>query len=281
MPITGRTGSGDSTAIAGATVTLTTAIRDSQDPNLTTTFTVSAATDGDGQAKVTVLPGGTILRDYRLGVQPPADSEFASLYDRTIQIGSGGGVLGKIELAHRVAVTGTLLDASGAPAVGVVIQAEPAQRLALTLDADAQAQLKTQQRPLATTLADGSFFVWVDPELVGTLASYDLSCDPPEGARVPRWSFRDIGVASLVENVELGGLTLPPGRHVRGIVTDDHGAPVAGAELRLFEIVTDSTLCGLGRLPADCVLPAALRARDRSDDQGVVELIVPGANALR
>ncbi|MCE9578020.1 MAG: hypothetical protein K8W52_33115 [Deltaproteobacteria bacterium] len=278
VPITGRTGAGDSTAIAGAVVTLTTTIHDSLDPNLTTSFLVSGATDATGQATVSVLPGSTILRDYLVGVQPPAESEFATLYDRTIQIGPGGGVLGKIELAHRVAVTGTLLDANGDPAQGVVIQAEPAQRLALTLDADAQAQLKTQQRPLATTLADGSFFVWVDPELVGKLASYDLTCDPPEGARLPRWAFRDVGVASLVANVDLGGLVLPPGRHVRGIVTDTYGTPVPGAELRLFEIVNDPSLCGLGRLPADCILPAALRARDRSDELGVVELVVPDSH---
>jgi hypothetical protein len=275
VPVTGLTGAGQATAIAGATVTLVTQIHDSLYTNLTTTFEASASTDASGQAMVAVLPGSTILRDYHVRVAPPADSEFATVYDRTIQIGPAGGVLGKIALDHRVAVTGTVVDASGEPVPGVSVHADPAQRLQLTLTAEAQALLKSQQRPFATTLADGSFFIWVDPQLVGALASYDLTCDPPDGAPVPRWAFPDVGVTNLVDNVGLGTLTLPPGRHVRGIVSDDHGEPVPNAELRLFEVVNDPTLCNVGRLPANCILPAALRARDRSDAQGQVELVVP------
>src|SRR5206468_2566770 len=116
----------------------------------------------------------------------------------SIQIGTNGGLLGVVDLDHRIGISGSLLDAQGNPAAGVTVTAQLALRLSLTLTDEAQAALAGLQPPTATTGSDGSFVVWVDPMVwvdgkpLGMALQYDLSCVPTDGARLPRWTFHDI-----------------------------------------------------------------------------------------
>jgi len=275
LPVAGVTGAGQSAPVVGASVVVTTQLDDPAHPTQVTTFQATGSTDAQGNATLSLIPAGTTLRDYHVRVSPSPTSEFASVWDQVVQIGSGGGVLAQLVLPHRLAVTGTLLDADGAPATGVTMVAKPALRFTLALDTTTQGVISNLQPPSATTQEDGSFFVWVDPDLAGLAASYDLEAQPPAGARVPRWTFPDVSITDTSANVDKGDLTLPPGRHVRGRIVDRLGEVVSGSEVRIYEPLTDVSLCNIAGLSADCVLPAALRALDRSDDQGIVRLVLP------
>jgi hypothetical protein len=275
LPVAGLSGAGQSTAIVGASVVLTTQIDDPQHPTQVTTFAATGSTDAKGNATLSLIPAGSTLREYHVRISPPPTSEFATVWDQVLEVGSGGGVLGQLVLPHRLAVTGTLLDADGAPATGVTMVAKPALRFTLSLDTATQVLVSALQPPSGTTQDDGSFFVWVDPDLAGLVASYDLEAQPSAGARVPRWTFPDVEVADASTNVDKGALTLPRGRHVRGRIVDGTGEIVAGSEVRIYEPVSDVSLCSVAGLAADCVLPAALRALDRSDDAGIVRLVLP------
>jgi protocatechuate 3,4-dioxygenase beta subunit len=276
LPVIGHNGAGVATPVAGASVDLTTSLNDPLHPLQVATFEVTTSTDAHGNANLMLIPAsGTTLREYDVRINPAPTSEFASVYGQKIEVGTSGGVLGAIDLPHRVAVTGSLVDADGNPVEGVTVTAQPALRIALTLDAATQAILSSLQPPTATTKADGSFFVWVDPDLDGAAPLYDLDCVPPAGARTPRWTFHDVMLKNATDNVVMGAQALPRGRHVRGRVVDEYGAPVTGSEVRLYQIVTDASLCMASNMPADCTLPAALRSVDRSDGDGVVRLVLP------
>ncbi len=276
LPVVGHNGAGQSTPVAAAAIDVVTELDDPNHPAQLTTFEVGGSTDDKGNAALALIPAsGTTLREYHVRINPPPMSEFASVYDQRVEVGTGGGVVGAIDLPHRVAVTGSLVDADGNSAGGVTVTAQPALRLALTLDPATQSILSELQPPSATTADDGSYFVWVDPDLAGTAASYDLDCVPAAGARTPRWTFHDILLQGPSVNIEMGAIQLPRGRHVRGRVVDESGKAVTGSEVRLFQVVSDAGLCMVASLPADCVLPAALRALDRSDQDGQVRLVVP------
>jgi len=276
LPVTGHSGAGVATPVAGATVDVTTELVDTSHPLQTTTFEVTTSTDAHGNATLGLIPAsGVALREYDVRINPAPTSEFASVYAKKIEVGTTGGVLGAIDLPHRVAITGSLVDADGVPAEGVTVTAQLSLRLGLTLDTQTQALLSSLQPPTTATKPDGSYFVWVDPDLAGTAASYDLECVPPAGSRSPRWTFHDVTLAKDKDTTPMGTQGLPRGRHVRGRVVDEYGTAVSGSEVRLYEVVLDPSLCMASNLPSSCVLPAVLRSVDRSDDQGIVRLVLP------
>jgi hypothetical protein len=59
-------------------------------------------------------------------------------------------------------------------------------------------------------------------------------------------------------------------------ITDALNAPVNDGELRIFQVITDNSLCGqVTYEPDGCVIPAQLLGNAASDDHGVVKLTLP------
>ena len=59
-------------------------------------------------------------------------------------------------------------------------------------------------------------------------------------------------------------MQLPDAAHVRGFVFDSEGARLEGAEVKLFQVQTDLTVCNETRFaPQDCPIPALLHGSRR------------------
>jgi hypothetical protein len=274
LPIVGHSSAGVATPVVAASVDVV-ATLDAGHVGQTTTYEVVTSTDTQGNASLTLLPAsGTPLREYHVRINPAPTSEFASAYDQTIEVGTGGGVLGEIDLPHRVAVTGQLLDHSGFAAAGVTVTAQPALSLTLGLSPATQTLLSSLQPPTTTTMPDGGYFLWVDPDFAGTAAVYDLVCVPPAGSALPRATIPAVPLDSATATKRVPVTALPQGRHVRARIVDETGAIVSAAEFRLYAVMTDPAICTSSHLPAGCV-PATLLSVDQSDDQGEVRLVVP------
>ena len=73
-----------------------------------------------------------------------------------------------------------------------------------------------------------------------------------------------------------GGVRLPDAAFVHGVVSDSTGAPVQGAEVKVFRIDTSVALCGMVlNAPVSCPIPAQLQGRGASDGDGTVRLTLP------
>jgi hypothetical protein len=133
------------------------------------------------------------------------------------------------------------------------------------------------QFPTDTTDEAGAFLMWLDREVAGTTASYDVEVNPPFLSGAPAWTFEVIEVPAEGDSVDLGELELPAASYARGIVRDPAGEPVAGAELHLYQL-PESDFCvrvlGLGS-EDQCDAPAHLRGISPSDDLGWVHMALP------
>jgi protocatechuate 3,4-dioxygenase beta subunit len=71
-------------------------------------------------------------------------------------------------------------------------------------------------------------------------------------------------------------VTLPAPAFIHGRITTPGGTPVEGAELKLFRVATDDSLCTqVSNAPAACRIPATLLGRGASDSDGTVRFTLP------
>jgi hypothetical protein len=98
----------------------------------------------------------------------------------------------------------------------------------------------------------------------------------PFSSGAPSWTFENIEMPAEGEGVDLGVLALPEASYARGLVRDRAGSPVAGAELRLYQLgAADNCTRILEIGDADCVPPARLRGIWASDDTGAIRVVLP------
>lgn len=270
VPVVVTDTAGGESPVPVAQVELRTILDGVLDPGVEAFFAVSGETDDEGVFTATVI-GGTGLdpQEYEARIVPPPESLAASKID---VVSVDGDETVPFFLGQRTTITGVLLDASGDAASAVTVTATPSLLFTWTLDEETQARLQQRTPPSTVTYADGAFTLWVDPSVAGQVASYDLACVPAEDARVPRWTFEGIDAA---ESIDLGERRLPDGAHVRGLVVDPAGEPVIGASVRIYEVDLDGSVCIAENAPAECQPPAILRATGRSDDRGLVHLVLP------
>jgi hypothetical protein len=245
---------------------------DTVDPAVAAVFTVSGETDATGRFTADVIAGAAgDAREYEARIAPPADAIAASRLE-VIAIGAAGGELPALRLAQRSTLTGVIADHAGAPVGAVTVAAQPSLFFLWSLDGAAQQRLQDREQPSVVSNPDGTFTLWVDPAAAGQAAHYDLECEPAEMARVPRWTIPEVEASA---SRDLGVLRLPAAAHVRARVGDPGGAPLADAAVRIYEIVAEGAVCGADHAPKDCLPPAILRATARSDEDGVVRLVLP------
>jgi hypothetical protein len=287
LPVEALGSAGGQERVPGAAVRMTTAfpLPDGELRDIEVTFTAEAVTspleaEEPGVASVELYPGSEQNRVYAVQVVPPPDAQFASAFDLEVPVGVGGSaqVLEPVTLSRRAALSGMAVTFGGEPVAGAPVEASASSSLRLTVEsAEVTAILDQLQFPTAATDDGGNFLVWVDRELVGEAATYDVDVSPaPFVSEAPSWTFEDIEIPAEGESVDLGALVLPEASYARGVVRDRRGNPVVGAELRLYQLgVADYCTRVLEIGNAECVPPAHLRGIWASGDDGAVKLVLP------
>lgn len=283
VPVRGFDGSGELQPVAGAEVRVTTVLLD--DGDTVATYTASAYSDGEGHARLDLIPGGGQQnRLYLARVLPPAGAKHASLFDAELTVGlanpDGDSWLPTLQLGERIPVTGTIVDAGGHVVAGATVSASASLGFVLGLDQSARTTLDNLQLPSATTDEDGLFLIWVDPILVGLDAVYDLEIAPPSGSQAPRWSVRGVGAAQSTSGaLELGDVWLPPASYARGPVHAPGGDPVPAAEVRIYEVPDEAVAMCAGVIDPfgddECESPPILRGLWQTRPDGVVWMVLP------
>jgi hypothetical protein len=182
-------------------------------------------------------------------------------------------LLASIQLDRRVAVGGVVYTANGLPAYQAMVTARIAPAFREALSDWERAVVDNLQLPSAGTDISGRFVMWLDDELAGQTAIYDLEitlASPLE----PLWTVRDIdmGAPTGTGVLELPGITMPAASYARGLVFAPAGTTVPQASLRLYEILDQDT-CGSN----PCPQVAIFRGQSTSREDGLIRLILPDA----
>ena len=287
LPVEALGSAGGQEPVPGAAVRLTTVfpLPDTEVRDVEVTFSAEAVTTSldtsePGVAELELYPGDEENRVYAVQVVPPPDSQFQSAFALEVPVGVGGSgqVLQPVTLSRRAALTGTALTSAGDPVASAPVEASASSSLRLMVESDeAEAILSQLQFPTATTDDSGAFLVWVDRELAGENATYDVDVSPaPFSSAAPSWTFEDIEIPPIGESLDLGELVLPPASYARGLVRDRRGDPVVGAELRLYQLGADDYCARVLEIgDADCEPPAHLRGIWPSDEAGAVRVVLP------
>lgn len=284
IAISGADVGGTSPAVAGARVTITGGIPADQPGASYTKLVVEATTDAEGKATVQ-LYDGPLAPSYRLAVVPPAGAEAGVLYDHVLFPYGAPVTMGSdpLRLRQRVALRGMIHDQDGAPVADVAVTARPSLRFQWSLAPGVQAFLAAIPPATTVTMPSGEFVVWVDPVLADVWGHYDLAFEPSgamgtSGPRAPSWSVTEL---EIPHDPTQAPVTLPPVRmpdaaFVRAKLRDRDGAPIEGAELKLFRLSSAPTaLCGdVMYPPSMCPVPAQIAGRNASTRDGKVQLIL-------
>ncbi len=280
IPVVSHDPAGNQLPVADAHVQLATIIEGAApDPRVQAVFTVETSTGPSGNIEVDLIPGTTArARDYVARIIPsPNDSAATAIRD--LDVGAQGGVLERVDLDPRSAVTGIVVDHGGVPVEGLTVTAHPSLSFVWSLDAGVQDLLADVEPSTVATDAGGSFLLWVDPAVAASTemyaASYDLECEPAEQALVPRWTVPGVATDPAAPSIDVGVIFLPDAALVRARVVDPDGEPVAGALVRVYQVAPDLGACASSNAPSECEPPATLQASGRSDADGVVRLVLP------
>ncbi|HTM23044.1 MAG TPA: hypothetical protein VL172_21135 [Kofleriaceae bacterium] len=286
LPLLGTGSGGEEVPAAGAQVTLTTILDGGE--GVTAVYTATGSSDVDGKAQVLLIPGGATNRIYLVQVRTDPTSEHASMAAAQVAVGPGSagvGYLGGLLLQRRIAVSGTLLDDGGLPVANAEVLARPSASFAWQLDLTIQEFLGNLQPPATTTNDHGDFLLWLDPEVAGNPASYDLQFTPAPGTDAPPWTrYGDDSVTldptsldDLLNGHRLGEIRLPQASFARGNVVTGDGETIAAATLWVLEIRSDDALCANAIRPVGdvCAPPAIPHGLWVSKDDGQVWIALP------
>jgi hypothetical protein len=274
IPIRGTSTEGDYEPIAGAQVTLVgEELIERFPPTLppvVARIEATGTTDPQGNVQLFLIPSSEDLA-YQLHVKPPPASgaaQYAGVYGAAINVDAGSSTLAEVYVANQVAIRGQLLGFhDGQPAEGMVVTATANRGFAGTLVEDLQRELAEAVPTSETTNSDGSFAIFVDPEIAGVPVVYDVRFEPSANTLLPIWQPDPIEI-DPVSGYDLGTRTLPAAAYVRGDIKDADEARIGGADVRLYTIPALIVACDT------CPDAAVLRAHATSGLSGVVHLVL-------
>jgi hypothetical protein len=253
-----------------------------------TAFTVSdtEVADGDGLVTMRLLDGDGLAASYHLSVTPPAGANAGGvIFDQML---SSFPTLPLVRLPPRIALRGNVVY-GGKPLGNATVTARPSLRFLWSLPT-AQVFVASIPPSTATTPTNGGDFVLrVDPSVEQTWGYYDLVIEPAAGTRAPSFVVREFPIPrqdaldpvtitypfSLPDGTPRN-IYVPDAAFIHGRAASPDGHLVEGAEVRVYEVSTQLTLCSeVDHAPASCPIPAALQARNTSDSEGIVRLALP------
>jgi hypothetical protein len=271
---------GEIAPVAGARVMISGSVVDASG---SMRFSSEGFTTKDGAAQLKLLDTPELVQSYKLSIIPPPSSKASAVFGKpftTLPATSSH------RLGTRIAITGTVYDADDQPVKDISVTARPSVRFLWSLEPEAQAFLGEIPASTAVTPDTGEFVLFVDHALPGgaqgatVWGHYDLAFEPPAAkARVPSWTRTDVELPrdAAQSTLELKSIHLPDAAYVRGYVYDDEDATVEGAELRLYRVQLDPTLCDATRFEpqGSCPIPPLLMGRAASDEDGIARLTLP------
>jgi hypothetical protein len=248
--VRGPTTAGPLIPIENAEITLTADITDFAAGNPTVAhYEINGVTMPDGYALLSIIPFAADSYSMRIN-PPPSNEPYGSLFAEEVEPGT---TFIDSVLPEQVAVTGSLIDATGAAVVGAEVKLVPNPGwLSQSLTPAMQSQVLEVVRSGQPTNDDGSFALYVDAMVAESPAYYDLQIEPV--GLHPRWTFTLVGLGAL------GLVQLPTAAYTRGIVKDEFGIEIAGAQVVIYELLDSGTF---------------LRATKTTDMDGEVQLVVP------
>ncbi|HTR51751.1 MAG TPA: hypothetical protein VMJ10_13640, partial [Kofleriaceae bacterium] len=283
IPIQGAQSNGSVAGVSGATVTVTGEYTSTLTGAARAQLTAQAVTDDTGNAVVTLLGGSALRSVYRVSVVPPASSSLAVIYDQPLVLDASANAsttVAALRLPSRIALSGKVVDTGGNPLNNVSVTARPSLRFLWSLDPVAAQFVAEIPAATAVTPDTGEFVVWVDPYVADVWGHYDLAFEPSTGASAPDWTQADIEIPRVQSQTvdALDPIAIPDAAYIHGQLVDPDGNSVANGELRIFELMTDLSLCSMvPNAPPSCPIPAQLVAHGTSDDTGTVQVALPRA----
>lgn len=200
---------------------------------------------------------------------------YAVMFEQKLTL----GMPPPIRLGSRLKLVGTLLGTDGKPLRNAAVTVRPSLRFLWTLEPAPQAFVAAIPAATATTgREDGTFFLWVDPSIADIYGHYDLVFEPPDDSREPSFVLADYAIEKFgsLKVADVSTIRTPDPAFVHGRITDPGGESVEDAEVRIYVVQTQLTLCSqVQHAPASCPIPAQLRARNTSDSDGTVRLLLP------
>ncbi len=221
IAVVGAASNGTNEPVPNAAIQLLTNLTQNTAGTTIVQHEVDTQTDANGQVSVNLYSNDAGARMYTVNVSPTADSQFQS-FATTVTVGTASGVSSNIQLVPRPQVTGRVIDPSGAPVMGAVLQPQLA-----SLAAGYGSSLATTANiPTSTSDSNGRFALYLDA------GSYQLGVIPPATAGLARlW----LPSQTIGQDANLGDLTAPTAVMFDGGITDSTGAPVE-ATLRLYSV---------------------------------------------
>jgi hypothetical protein len=274
-PVNGVDHGGTISPVRGATVKVTGGVTGAlTDTLISFTLSVEQLTGNDGMVALNLLDGAGIAGSYRLSITPPASSPLGVLFDQQITLGQSA----EQRLAPRVPLRGKIVDNTGKPLTNATVTARPSLRFLWTLDTAPQAFVSVIPPATAVTPETGEFVVWVDRNVAQVWGHYDLLIEPPTTALAPTYIKAEVEIPpdAMLDAVTLGEIVLPDAAFVHGRITGPDGEPVENAELKLYLVSNELSLCKeVAHAPPSCPIPSQLQGRNTSDGKGTVRLVLP------
>jgi hypothetical protein len=271
---------GEVTRVAGARVAITSSVTTGN--SASAKLAVEGTTDDHGSVTLKLLDGDPLSASYKLSIIPPPNSKASALFEAPYRPAPQTTQ----RLGTRIALSGTVKGEDDSAVKDVSVTVRPSLRFLWSLEPGPQAFLGAIPAATVATPNSGVFVLFVDHSLEtvtngqpGTVwGHYDLAFEPAATSRSPGWLQPEIELPrdASQESVKLGTTQLPDAAFVRGHVFDANGAPLEGAEVKLYRVRDGDTLCRETRFhPSKCVVPAEIVGRGASDAAGVVRLTLP------
>ncbi len=197
---------GEKTPVVGAQVTYEIDLAVPKVPEIfescTATYRRTATTDDDGKVVLPLLAYAD--QDYRLTVVTPPQSGFRSFFQSKREVVNGG--VQTVTLDPREKLRGVVVDAEGQPLANTLVEARG------FASSDATGVPATDVA--ATTDADGTFVLYVDPKI-----SFHLHFAPPASSGAPHFSSLSHTITGSVDGLRfvaprasmlVGRVLLPP-----------------------------------------------------------------------
>lgn len=231
-------------------------------PGVVAAFSRTVHTDEEGVFGLDLLPG-----KYQVLLKPIDGDLSQTLTELTVSAGMGNQAGKVLEVGKRTNVAGSLKTASGAPVLGVPVEAYPPS-VAVQLDVLSRARGALAIAPRAEVsgqASSGTFSLLADPGVFHVIAR-------PETASGFAWGLR-LGVTVEGADLGLADIVLLPPFVLEGRVTSGDIGPVPGALVRAYAYVSGQEFAGRAEDASSLVLVGEARV----DESGRYRLLLPSA----
>lgn len=273
LAIEGLGADGEVKRVSGARVAASSAYAPQLGGGFQAVVAADATTGANGTVQLTLRSGATFADSYRLRVVPPASSEWGAVYDEPLPLDR----FTPVRLPRRIAMRGRVIDRDGRRIGNIAVTARPSQRFIWSIDSAARDFVAEIPAASTVTTHAGDFVLWVDPYLAGTWARYDIEFEVQKDSDIANWVYPDIEVPRMQQTaVSIGDVLVPDSALLRGTLTDLSDLPVAGGEVAIYLVMTDTSLCSFVLYPpTNCTIAARRMAAAVSDPQAIATLALP------